>query len=499
MPLRLKLPHRGPSGAAESDEVNRPEDATTAEVTEKGSRWRPRRANRSDVLCTILAVLAAVVAVLVARGVFGWGSGFGTALLAYAAFVGALVATQIAEKRRVAQLAAVAAPPSRTPASRIPAFDDTQEVDLVAAERELGAVGEMEDELEEDRPPSEDRPIRRRRFTKRDLVELVLVAAAAAAIAGIIRTIWDVQSPTGTVIWGFLAFLVIYYVVVRDRADAETALDKIVTVILCAIALIVVGVLAWMLVYLVSQGLPKLAASFFTEDLSQVGPLTPGGGAKHAIIGTIEQVAIATIVVVPVAILTAVYLHELKGRMARPVRFITDAMSGLPSIVAGLLVFTIWVSGRGFSGVAASMALAVLMLPTVTRTSEEMLRTIPDSLREASMALGAPQWRVVMRVVVPTARAGLVTAAILGVARAIGETAPVLLTALGTDSTNTNPLKDPQSDLPLFVWKLIRVPNSTQVQRAWTGMLILVMLVLVLFVTARFISNRSQRKLGRSR
>jgi phosphate transport system permease protein len=189
----------------------------------------------------------------------------------------------------------------------------------------------------------------------------------------------------------------------------------------------------------------------------------------------------------------------MKGRLSKPVRYITDALSGLPSIVAGLLVFTIWVNGRGYSGLAAALALIVLMIPTVTRTAEEILRTIPDSLREASLALGAPQWRVVMSVVIPTALSGLVTAVILGVARAVGETAPMLLTALGSDNTNTNPFHGPQSDLPLFVWKLIRVPNKTQNDRAWAGMLVLVILVIILFVTARLIAGRGMKKLGRAR
>jgi len=188
----------------------------------------------------------------------------------------------------------------------------------------------------------------------------------------------------------------------------------------------------------------------------------------------------------------------MKGVLARPTRVIVDAMSGLPSIVAGLLVFTVWVNGRGYSGAAGAVALVVLMLPTVTRTSEEILRTIPDGLRESSLALGAPQWRVVLRVVLPTARAGLMTAAILGVARGVGETAPMLLTAFGADTTNLNPFKGPQEDLPLFVWKLIRLPNQTQINRGWTGLLILVLLVLVLFTTARFISGRAERKLRRS-
>jgi phosphate transport system permease protein len=194
-----------------------------------------------------------------------------------------------------------------------------------------------------------------------------------------------------------------------------------------------------------------------------------------------------------------VYLHEVRGRLATVVRFIVDAMSGLPSIVAGLLVFTVWVGDHGYSGLAGAFALAVLMLPTMTRASEEILRTVPDSLREGALALGAPQWRLVQRIVLPTAIAGLVTAMLLAIARAIGETAPMLLTAFGADATNTNPTKGPQSDLPLFVWKLIFLPNATQKARAFTGALVLVLLVFILFVSARIITSRATRKLGRTR
>jgi phosphate transport system permease protein len=250
-----------------------------------------------------------------------------------------------------------------------------------------------------------------------------------------------------------------------------------------------------MIVFLVVKGIPALTGGFFLEDMSEVGPLTPGGGVKHSIIGTVEQVGIAAMVAVPISVLTAVYLHEIGGRLSKPVRFIVDAMSGLPSIIAGLLVFTVWVDGRGFSGIAGAAALAVLMIPTVTRATEEILRTIPDTLREAALALGAPQWRLIVKVVIPTALGGIVTAAILGIARAVGETAPMLLTAFGSDSTNTNPFSGAQSDLPLFVWKLIRLPYERQVERGWTGALILVVLVLILFVTARSIANRNQRKL----
>ncbi len=175
-----------------------------------------------------------------------------------------------------------------------------------------------------------------------------------------------------------------------------------------------------------------------------------------------------------------------------------NALAGLPSIVAGLVIYAAWVTtGHGFSGLAGAMALAVLMLPFVTRTSEEILRTVPDPLREASLALGAPQWRMVKRIVLPTAMAGLITAAILGVALGVGETAPLLLTTSYSSFTVTNPFHGPQSSLASFVYTYVLEPNSTQNQRGYTALLILVLLVLVLFVVARVIGGRSQRKLGR--
>ena len=370
-------------------------------------------------------------------------------------------------------------------------------LDLTALEATSGNVATLT--LAPEDPPSEDRPRTRARLRPEDLIEGGLATIAGGAVAWGVRVVLDQHGILGTALWWYAAALGVFYLLTRDRTGAEAALDRLVTVVVWSVGMLVTALLGWMITFLVIKGLPALRAGFFTEDMSKVGPLTPGGGVKHAIIGTIEQVAIATIFVVPVAVMTAVYLHEVQGRLATPVRFIVDAMSGLPSIVAGLLVFTVWVDGRGFSGFAASMALAVLMLPTVTRASEEIIRTVPESLREGALALGAPQWQVVVRVVLPTALAGLVTAAILGVARAVGETAPVLFTAFGSDRVNWNPFTGPQSDLPLFVFKLIRLPNAAQVDRAWAGALVLVMLVLVLFVTARYFANRSQRKLGRTR
>jgi phosphate transport system permease protein len=314
-----------------------------------------------------------------------------------------------------------------------------------------------------------------------------------------LRLVLDWDGIMGTIVWAGLIFLVALYLIMRDRHGRENAVDRVVTVLIWGAGLAVIGVLVWMMAYLTVQGIRLLRPSFLAEDLSSTGALDKGGGMKHAIIGTLEQVLIATAIVIPIAILTAVYLNEIRGRMSTPIRFIVDALSGLPSIVAGLLVFTVWVVGHGFSGIAGSAALAILMLPTITRASEEMLRTVPDPLREAALALGAPRWRTTARIVLPTARAGLITAAILGVARAVGETAPMLLTAFGADTTNVNPLVGPQGDLPLAVWKLIRQPNQTQNDRAWAGALVLVLLVLGLFLFARYIGNRGTKKLGRSR
>lgn len=365
-------------------------------------------------------------------------------------------------------------------------------VDLAALERANTTI-EMEI------PPDADRPRRQRKLTGDDLAAATLAAIAGASVAFTARVLLGWNGILGTGLWWYLVALVVFYVLTRDRTDSEQALDRIVTVLVWSAGLLVSAILVWMIVFLVTKGIPALTGSFFYEDMSKVGPLSPGGGVKHALIGTLEQVGLAALVAVPVAVLTAVYLHEIGGRLSRPVRFIVDAMSGLPSIIAGLLVFTVWVDGRGFSGVAGAAALAVLMLPTVTRTSEEIFRTIPDTLREGALALGAPQWRLIVKVVIPTALAGLVTAAILGIARAVGETAPMLLTSFGSDSTNTNPFSGAQSDLPLFVWKLIRLPNQTQLDRAWSGALVLVMLVLILFVTARYVSTRNQRKLRANR
>jgi phosphate transport system permease protein len=208
------------------------------------------------------------------------------------------------------------------------------------------------------------------------------------------------------------------------------------------------------------------------------------------VIGTFQQVGLATLFSVPLAILTAIFLNEVGGRLARPVRTVVDAMSAIPSILAGLFIYAVWVLHYGYSGFAASLALAVIMLPTVTRTSEVVLRLVPSGLREASLALGASNWRTTRKVVLPTARTGLITAVLLGVARAVGETAPLLLTAGGGFIVNSNPFRGKQDSLPLYVYRLYFTGRPYQVARAWTGAMVLIFIVLILFSAARIIGNR---------
>jgi phosphate transport system permease protein len=346
--------------------------------------------------------------------------------------------------------------------------------------------------------PAADRPRRIRTFRRTDAVDVGVAALAAASMVGVLFTLLDWGGWLAPVVWWLALFLGTYRLIVGATQGPVVATDRTMTVLIGLGAGITVGALLWLVSYVFVKGLPELSPSFFTEDMSAVGPLDDGGGAYHAIIGTLQQVGIATAIAVPAAILTAIYLHEIKGRAAPVIRFFVDAMSGLPSIVAGLLVYSIWILqfGQGYSGAAAAAALTILMLPTITRTTEEILRTVPDTLREASFALGAPQWRVVLRVVVPTARSGLVTAAILGVARAIGETAPLLLTASYFSGVNTNPLEGQQASLPMFVYQLVRQPNENQINRAWTGALVLLITVLVLFLLARFIGERGRHKRG---
>lgn len=341
-------------------------------------------------------------------------------------------------------------------------------------------------------PPQQPRAIRA--LTREEWTEYALALVAGVHLAILLRFLLDWHDLLGTALLVLLVFIVVHYLIVRERSTPEVAIDKTVTTVMWTIGAGVVAILVWMVSFVAAKGVHRLRWSFVTQDLNTVGPSDPGGGALHALIGTAEQVGISTLFVIPIAVLTAVYLHELKGRMSGLIRFIVDALSGLPSIVAGLLVFTVL---PGFAGYKASIALGILAIPIVTRGAEEVLRTVSDGLRESSLALGAPQWRVVLRVILPTSQAGLVTVTLLAVARMVGETAPVVLTAFGSSSVNKDPLHGAQASLSWFVYDLIKVPNKVQNDRAWAGALLLLIIVLIVFIAARVALARSERKLGR--
>ena len=271
------------------------------------------------------------------------------------------------------------------------------------------------------------------------------------------------------------------------------------TIALAASVVLALVPLALVLGYTISRGSHALTPGFLTHSMRGVGPLEDAGGAYHAVIGTVEQVGIASLLAIPLGLLVAVYIVEYgRGPLRAAVRFLIDVMTGIPSIVAGLFVFAFWVLGlhQGFSGMAAALALAVLMLPIVVRSSEEMLKLVPNDLREAAYALGVPRWRTVVSVVLPTASGGITTGVMLAVARVTGETAPLLLTAFGTDAIRTSPFKGAQSGLPLFVFQQAGSAFDVAVRRAWAGALTLIAIVLILTVVARFVAGRTQLQAG---
>jgi phosphate transport system permease protein len=279
----------------------------------------------------------------------------------------------------------------------------------------------------------------------------------------------------------------------RRRALKDKAFTGL-TVAAFAIALVPLVSVVWLVV---RKGAARFDVNFLTHSMRGIGPRDTTGGAYHAILGTLEQVGLASLIAIPIGLLAAVYVVEHgRGPLVPAVRFVTDVMTGVPSIVAGLFVFTFWVLalGQGFSGFAAAIALAILMLPTVVRTTEVVLALVPDSLREASLALGVARWKTVLRVVLPTAMSGITTGIVLAVARVTGETAPLLLTALNFDSINANPFKGQQAGLPTFVFAQAGLAQQSALDRAWAGALTLLLLVLLLNLVARLIARRTRLK-----
>jgi phosphate transport system permease protein len=279
--------------------------------------------------------------------------------------------------------------------------------------------------------------------------------------------------------------------------------DALARGLLLAATLVALVPLVLVIFYLLERGLGAISWHFFASDPTGAFIGDPGG-IRSAILGTIEMVALATLIAVPIGIGVALYLVEYgrKGRFASVVRYFVDVMTGVPSIVFGLFVYLVLVLagvGGGFAGWKGSVALALLMLPIVTRSSEVALELVPPHLREAALALGAPRWRVVTRIVLPTALPGLVTGALLSIARAAGETAPLLFTcAIAGQLVDWNPTHSVQS-IPLTIFQYSESADPTQHQQAWAAAFVLIVFVLVTSLAARLLLDRSRRKLGLQR
>ncbi|MBL7491600.1 phosphate ABC transporter permease PstA [Frankia sp. AgB1.9] len=291
---------------------------------------------------------------------------------------------------------------------------------------------------------------------------------------------------------------------VSYRADLSTArlahrrrADLAMTALLAAVVALAVAVLVWVLSYVAAQGFKYLGPEFLTQT-PPGDPGQGGGGFANGIIGSLIVVGLATAIAVPVGIAAAIYLNEYGGPIAQVARFLTDVLVGIPTIVTGAFVYALWVTRFGFSGLAGAIALAMIMLPLIIRTTEEMLRLVPNELREASLALGVSRARTILSIVLPTATGGIITGCMLAIARAMGETAPLLLTALGNDLfIETHPTHR-MSTLSLQVFGNAITGFQAAQGRAWAGALTMVILVLLFTAIARVAGRRATASGGSS-
>ena len=280
----------------------------------------------------------------------------------------------------------------------------------------------------------------------------------------------------------------------RSMSRSRRVKDRAFRASLWACGFLALLPLAFIVYYVLVKGLSALNLDFFTKE--PAAPGEPGGGIVQSFVGTALIVGMAIGMAVPLGMLAAIYLSEYgRGRLASAVRFVAEILLSTPSIVAGAFIWAVVVVAMGtFSALAGAIALTVLMWPIITRATEEILRLVPQELREGALALGVPRWKTIARVVIPTAGSGIFTAIMLAVARGMGETAPILLTALGQDFLTTNPVA-PADAVPLRIYNYARTPVLSQHAIAWGGAIVLLAAVLVLSITARFLANRQQRRI----
>jgi phosphate transport system permease protein len=281
----------------------------------------------------------------------------------------------------------------------------------------------------------------------------------------------------------------------QEPAGWRRTKNRIATIVMVVSFVVVIIPLGFVLYTVIAKGASTISWQFLTSSIPVNVAPADVGGIGPAVVGTIEITALATVMAVPLGVLGAVYLNEYGGKnlLARFIGFMSDVMTGVPSIVMGLFIFSIWVLHFGFSGLAGAFALACLMLPVVIRSTDEMLKLVPNSLREGSYALGASKARVTLTVVLPAAIGGIVSGALLAVARAAGETAPLLFTILTVTETNTNVFSGPNTSLPSQIFANASSPYVGAQARGWGAALTLIAIAFILMIAARFVTARFAR------
>jgi phosphate transport system permease protein len=354
-------------------------------------------------------------------------------------------------------------------------------------------------------PPERRRTLRA--VHERDVLPLVGAAAAALALALLLYYVllpWS--GALGFVLLVFVLFVAVYGALVGMDSPGVVVTDRVTAVVAHAVAVLLLVALVVVVAFSFVRGFAALRhVNFYVEDLSVSGPLDPltQGGMIHAVLGTLFMISIALAMTIPLGIVCAVFLAETRGPFTRFVRTIVEAMTALPSIIAGLFVYALIITGQELlgvgekSGLAAALALSIMMLPIAIRAADVVLRLVPGTLREAAAALGAPRWRVAWHVILPTARSGLLTAVILATARGIGETSPVLLTAGYATAVNLDVTSGPMVSLPLATFQLTRESEPTSIARGFGAAAVLMLLVLVLFAAARVLGGRPAGQLSR--
>jgi phosphate transport system permease protein len=325
---------------------------------------------------------------------------------------------------------------------------------------------------------------------------LPLVAVGAVGVALLLFFLTSIQGKIQTGLIALLLYTAGQTVASTLVEGRRRAVDRFVRTLIIGALLLALVPLVAILVQVIIKGAGRLDGGFIQHSMAGIGARDHGGGAYAAIIGTLEQIALASLISVPFGVLVSVYLVEYgrRNRLSRTISFFVDVLTGLPSIVAGLFIFAFWILllHQHQTGFAGSLALVILMIPTVVRSTEEMLKLVPHELREASFALGVERWRTIMKIVIPTALPGIVTGVMLAISRVAGETAPLLLTVFGNDYINTNPFDGHQSALPIYIFSEATKPQAWATDRAWAAALTLIILIMLLNLIARLVSRRAK-------